>query len=222
MSDHPGPATAPLVRHQFDDAAQQHVAYTLGMWIFLATEVLFFGGMFTLFTVDYIAHPLAFHLASREMEIALGTLNTGVLLLSSLTMALAIWHLEHDLRRRALRLMLATMVLGTVFIGIKAVEYALHFKHGHWPGGVVRFEFPDSQRESAQLFFALYFTMTGLHALHLLIGIGVVGLMAVGVWREHYGPGRLEPIIMTGLYWHFVDIVWIFLFPLFYLIGRSP
>lgn len=214
--------TIQCLHHQFDDADQQRVAYTLGMWIFLATEVLFFGGMFTLFTMYYIQHTKAFHAASHHMEVVAGTINTGVLLFSSLTMALAIWNADQGRRSRAIKLFLTTMALGLVFLGIKAVEYTLHFRHNLWPGGAGNFEFEEQYRQSAQLFFALYFTMTGLHALHMIIGVAVVALMTTWTAQGRFPPGHTEPLEMTGLYWHFVDIVWIFLFPLFYLIGRTP
>lgn len=213
--------TIERLHHQFDDAEQQRVAYSLGMWIFLATEVLFFGGMFMLFSMYYIQHTGAFHAASHHMEIWAGTINTGVLLCSSLTMALAIWNADHGRRRAATKLFLATMGLGTLFLMIKAVEYTLHFRHHLWPGGAGHFEFEEAHRASAQIFFALYFTMTGLHAVHMIIGVGVVALMTWWTAQGRYPEGHIEPLEMTGLYWHFVDIVWIFLFPLFYLIGRT-
>jgi cytochrome c oxidase subunit 3 len=223
VSEHPTTAQPELVHHQFDDALQQQSAYTLGMWIFLATEVLFFGGMFTLYTAYYIDFTAAFRAGSRHMEIVWGTINTAVLLISSLTMALAVWNADHGHRKTAIRFLLATMALGTAFVLIKAIEYHNHFHEGHWPGGVGGFEFPGTEqmRKNAQIFFALYFTMTGFHALHMLIGIAAVGTLILLLLKGKYPPGHTEPIEMTGLYWHFVDIVWIFLFPLFYLIGRS-
>lgn len=222
MSEGPHTLDQPYVHHQFDDAEQQRSAYTLGMWIFLATEVLFFGGLFTLYTIYYIRYPHAFHAASHHLDIVLGTLNTAVLLGSSLTMALGIWSLDGGRRQAAIKLFLATMALGAAFLVIKAFEYQHKFAEGHWPGASGEFEFAPEHLQGARLYFALYFAMTGLHALHMLIGIAVVGTVVLLIRRGHFGPNYIEPVEMTGLYWHFVDIVWIFLFPLLYLIGRTP
>jgi cytochrome c oxidase subunit III len=209
--------TTVTVHEQFDDLEQQRLTYTLGMWVFLATEVLFFGGMFTLYSAYRYAYDDAFHAASRHMAVALGSINTAVLLLSSLTMALAVKNAHEDRRKSVLLFYLLTMALGTVFILIKAVEYTDHIEHHLWPGK--NFSFPAPFKDHTELFFSLYFVMTGIHALHLLIGILVVGIMFVMVLRGRFSGAHDEPIELVGLYWHFVDIVWIFLFPLYYLLG---
>jgi cytochrome c oxidase subunit III len=208
----------PLVAHQFDDAAQQHESSMLGMWVFLATEIMFFGGLFLGYTVYRTAHPLAFEAASRHLDIVLGSLNTGVLLTSSLTMALAVRCAQAGQRRGAVGFLVATQLLGLAFLGIKGFEYYQKYVDHLVPGA--SFAFPGPYARDAQMFFYLYFAMTGLHAIHMIAGLGVVGVIAVKVWRGRYSPAYYSPVEITGLYWHFVDIVWIFLFPLLYLIGH--
>jgi len=208
----------PALAHHFDDLEQQHETAALGMWAFLVTEVLFFGGLFCAYAVYRYRYPEAFAEASAEIGIPLGFLNTLVLLASSLTMALSIHAAQSDDRRGIRRFLWGTIALGTAFLGVKAVEYSAKFSHHFFPGP--SFDSAHFEHPQAELFFGLYFAMTGMHALHMVIGIGLL-LWLVRMTRlgrlssEHHSP--LE---MTGLYWHFVDIVWIFLFPLLYLIGR--
>jgi cytochrome c oxidase subunit 3 len=204
--------------HQFDNPAQQQEAATLGMWVFLVTEVLFFGGLFITYAVYRSWYPDAFAAASHELLIWAGTTNTAVLITSSLTMALSVHAAQTGDRRRLMMFLVVTMILGTAFLGIKAFEYYTGFTEGHLPGAGFRFEAKHFQH--AQIFFSLYFLMTGLHALHMIVGLGI---MAVMLWLSWHGTITAEyytPIEISGLYWHFVDIVWIFLFPLLYLIGR--
>jgi len=200
---------------QFDDLTQQRAADTLGMWVFLATEVLFFGGLFLGFFVYRYIYPEAFAAASGHLHLWLGGINTIVLLTSSLTMTLADRAAEAD-RRRALMLLLgATALLGIAFLAIKAVEYSEEFRAGLAPlfGQVFRFEGPH--RNQAELFFHFYFLMTGLHALHLFIGIVILTVMiGLAAWRRR--PLSTK-IAMTGLYWHFIDVVWVMLFSVLYL-----
>jgi cytochrome c oxidase subunit III len=209
---------SPALAHQFDSLEQQQEASTLGMWVFLATEVLFFGGLFACYLVYRNWYPDAFSAASRELVIWAGATNTVVLITSSLTMALAV-HAAQTGERRQLRLFLAlTMLLGGVFLGIKAFEYYTEWVEHHVPGA--GFQFEAQYLPDAQIFFSLYFAMTGLHALHMIIGLGIMSVM---LWWASTGRITTEyynPIEVSGLYWHFVDIVWIFLFPLLYLIGR--
>jgi cytochrome c oxidase subunit III len=208
----------PGLAHHFDDLAQQTEATTLGMWVFLVTEVLFFGGLFLVYTVYRTWYPAAFAAASHELVVWAGTLNTGVLITSSLTMALAVNAAQLGQRRLLMLFLVATMALGCVFLGIKAFEYYTEFVEHHVPGA--SFQFEAEHFRHAQIFFSLYFVMTGLHALHMIIGLGV---MTVMLWWSYRGTITAEycsPIEISGLYWHFVDIVWIFLFPLLYLIGR--
>ncbi len=208
----------PALAHHFEDLEQQNEAATLGMWVFLVTEILFFGGLFVTYLVYRSSYPGAFSAASHEMVIWAGTLNTAVLITSSLTMALAVRAAQLGDRRSLIWLLLATMALGCVFLGVKAFEYRTEFIEHHVPGPGFQFEGPYLRQ--AQIFFSLYFVMTGLHALHMIIGLGI---MAVMLWWSIRGTITREyasPIEISGLYWHFVDIVWIFLFPLLYLIGR--
>jgi cytochrome c oxidase subunit 3 len=208
---------APLA-HQFDSLAQQVDASTLGMWVFLGTEVLFFGGMFATYCVYRSLYPPAFAAASRELDIVLGTVNTVVLITSSLTMALAVHAAQLGKRRSLTTFLILTIVLGAAFLGIKSVEYYHKFVEQHVPGPSFRFEVEYARH--AQIFFSLYFMMTGLHALHMIIGIGIMLVMLLMVRRGTITAEYCSPIEISGLYWHFVDIVWIFLFPLLYLIGR--
>jgi cytochrome c oxidase subunit 3 len=205
--------------HHFDSLAQQREASTLGMWVFLATEVLFFGGLFAAYSIYRAWYPEAFAAASATLDITLGTVNTVVLISSSLTMALAVHAAQTGHRRRLGWCLAATMVLGAVFLGIKGVEYAHKFAEHHVPGAGFQFEVGEYARH-AQVFFSLYFVMTGLHALHMVIGLGLMLWMAAWVWNGTISVEYSSPIEISGLYWHFVDIVWIFLFPLLYLIGR--
>ena len=204
--------------HQFENVEQQGEAATLGMWVFLVTEVLFFGGLFLTYLVYRNMYPGAFTAASHEMVVWAGTLNTAVLITSSLTMALAVRAAQTGDRRSLIWLLVATMALGAVFLGVKAFEYRTEFVEHHVPGAGFKFEEPYLRQ--AQIFFSLYFIMTGLHAIHMIIGLGI---MAVMLWLSMRRPmNRVHAIRIevSGLYWHFVDIVWIFLFPLLYLIGR--
>jgi cytochrome c oxidase subunit 3 len=213
-----GHAHPPALAHHFDDLWQQKEAATLGMWIFLATEVLFFGGLFATYSIYRGLYPDAFAAASHEMVVWAGTLNTVVLITSSLTMALAVHAAQLGERRLLMIFLVLTMALGAAFLGVKAFEYYTEFSEHHVPGPGFAFE-PKYFRE-AQLFFSLYFVMTGLHALHMIIGLGVMAVMLWWAWRGTITREYYSPIEVSGLYWHFVDIVWIFLFPLLYLIGR--
>jgi cytochrome c oxidase subunit III len=204
--------------HQFDSLEQQREASTLGMWIFLATEVLFFGVLFATYAIYRAWYADAFAAASHELLIWAGAINTAVLITSSLTMALAVHAAQTGDRRWLMRFLVATMILGAAFLGIKAFEYYTGFLEGHLPGAGFRFEAEHFQH--AQIFFSLYYLMTGLHALHMIIGLAVMAVMLWLSWRGAVTAEYYAPIEISGLYWHFVDIVWIFLFPLLYLIGR--
>jgi cytochrome c oxidase subunit III len=204
--------------HQFDSLAQQRETATLGMWVFLVTEMMFFGGLFLAYVVFRWSYPRDFEAGSRELDIVLGTTNTTVLIASSLTMALAVRAAQTGRRAGIVLFLSLTMVLGSVFLGIKGIEYHHKFVEGLVPGP--GFHFPGPEGRHALLFFALYFCLTGLHALHMIVGIGVLVVMLAMGARGRFGPHDHNAIECAGLYWHFVDIVWIFLFPLLYLIGR--
>jgi cytochrome c oxidase subunit 3 len=208
----------PVLAHQFDDLEQQKEVSNLGMWVFLATEVLFFGGLFLMYSIYRAWYADAFAAASRQLVLWAGTTNTVVLITSSLTMALAVRGAQTGERRAVMLFLALTMLLGTAFLGIKAFEYYTEFVEHHVPGPGFQFEGPHLAH--AQLFFSLYFVMTGIHALHMIIGLGIMSVMLWWTWRGTITRDYSNPIEVSGLYWHFVDIVWIFLFPLLYLIGR--
>jgi cytochrome c oxidase subunit 3 len=204
----------------------QHVAEhnaeamnNLGIWLFLAGEVMFFGGLFTAYIVYRQAYPLVFAEASRHTDFLLGSINTAILLTSSLTMALAVNAIQTGSRKGLAAFLVITAMLGTAFLGIKGLEYVHKFQEGLFPGG--NFSFPGAEPRPARLFFSLYFAMTGLHALHMIAGLLVMGVTAVRAWLGHFTLRRYSPVEMLALYWHFVDIIWIFLFPLLYLIDRT-
>ncbi len=208
------------VAEQFDTAAQQEQAATLGMWIFLATELMFFGPLFFGYYYVRSVYPEGLAAASRHTEIMLGTVNTAVLLTSSLLMAIAVHARRVGAVRLTSRLMLLVAALGVVFLALKGMEYRHEWQEHLVPGAA--FAFPEAAHaHAAEMFYFLYFGMTGLHALHLIIGIVMVCMFAVGLARNarrFAAPDRIE---IVGLYWHFVDVVWIFLYPLLYLVGRS-
>ena len=204
--------------HQFDDAEQQHEASWIGMWVFLATEVMFFGGMFTGYTIYRYSYPLAFANASNHLDIWLGTINTAVLICSSFTMALAVRSAQLGERKPIMIFLFLTILLGTVFLGIKFAEYYSKFAEHLVPGS--GFSYEPSLARPAEIFFSFYFAMTGMHALHMIIGIGLLIALMVKASRGRFSAGYNTPVELVGLYWHFVDIVWIFLFPLLYLVGR--
>ena len=210
----------PKLQHHFDDMDQQAEASTLGMWIFLVTEIMFFGGLFMAYLVYRAASPEAFQEASAHLSIVWGGLNTAVLIFSSLTMALAVRAAQTGLSPKTqVGWIGATMGLGSVFLGVKVIEYTDKFREGIVPGphfNATMWEYPTG----VEMFYSLYFVMTGLHALHMIIGIGLMTVIAWMAWRRQFNSAYYTPVEVSGLYWHFVDIVWIFLFPLLYLIGR--
>ena len=207
------------LREQFETEAQQKDASGLGMWIFLITELMFFGGMFLAYTVYRSTYPAVFGAASHTLDIALGAVNTAVLLCSSFTMAMAVRAGQLGRRKQIAVFLILTLLLGAVFLGIKGVEWASKFEEHHVPGASFHLE-GVARQGPAQLFFSLYFAMTGLHALHMVIGVGLLCFLLYGNWRGKYSAQYYTPIDVVGLYWHFVDIVWIYLFPLLYLIDR--
>lgn len=203
------------VSPQFSSLGQQNAVATLGMWVFLATELMFFGPLFFGYWYGRLHFPQDFAAASRHTDMLLGTANTAILLTSSLTMANALEALEGGRRRAARAMLLATAALGIAFLAVKGLEWRHDWQEHLLPG---RGSFLDN---GGQLFFLLYFALTGLHAVHLAIGIAVALVFALAMRHDTSAlaePGRLK---VAGLYWHFVDVVWIFLYPLLYLVGRS-
>jgi cytochrome c oxidase subunit 3 len=207
------------LREQFDTEAQQKDASTLGMWIFLITEVMFFGGLFLAYTVYRRWYPDVFALASGSLNVTVGAVNTAVLLCSSFTMVLAVRAAQLGRRNAIVLFLVLTLILGGVFLGVKAYEWNEKFQEHHIPGSSFHFE-GVAQQGHAQLFFSLYFAMTGLHALHMVIGAGLLSLLIWQTRQGRFSAAYYTPIDIAGLYWHFVDIIWIFLFPLLYLIDR--
>ena len=256
---HAHAAHHPELRHHFDTMAQQKEAAVVGMWLFLLTEILFFGGLFMAYMIYRTWYFDAFAEASRSLDIFWGALNTAVLIVSSLTMALAVRCAQTNQRKATVTWLIVTTLLGTVFLGVKVIEYRDKFEHHHVPGyhyqwaaheagptegppaaaaaaehqpppagGAVEAAgghrqlslSPDQLQLTTQIYFSLYFTMTGLHALHMIIGIGLMSVITWMAWKGKFDAEYYTPVEMSGLYWHFVDIVWIFLFPLLYLVER--
>ena len=209
--------SALMLREQFGTPEQQRETATLGMWIFLATEVLFFGGLFTAFAVYWMYYPQGFDEGSADMNILLGSINTAVLIASSLTMALSIHSAAQGKPARTYLLLLTTAFLGLCFLAIKFTEYYQHYEMHKAPG--VWFDTSKPQAGPMQLFYVFYFAMTGLHALHMTIGIIMVILFAFRTAAGSFNSEYHTPLEMLGLYWHFVDIVWVFLFAIFYISG---
>lgn len=291
----------PGLQHQFEDMKQQEESNSIGMWMFLAQEIMFFGGLFTAYLIFRSKYPMAFAAASNHLDAFWGATNTVILLVSSLTMALAVFYAQKGNRNMQVIMIILTMIFGTGFLGVKAIEYTDKYNHGLIPfanwnkkthakaedkkevkhffsssegaaktdGGHVEHEYINptgkfqwnSWEESdplikhaeqqnfltkaekigyydgdydkgtavfnkdkftgrVQIFFWIYFAMTGLHALHMIIGLGIMTWLLIMAWRNTYSADYYSPVEICGLYWHFVDIVWIFLFPLLYLLGR--
>jgi cytochrome c oxidase subunit III len=295
----------PGLQHQFEDMEQQQESASIGMWMFLVQEIMFFGGLFTVYLVFRSKYPMAFAAASNHLDALWGGLNTLVLIVSSLTMALAVFYAQKGNRNMQVIMIVLTMFFGTVFLGVKVVEYTDKYNHGLVPvngwnkrikddghgsakepasksapvhdqnkldpnaqektslnapnpnkdaHGNPRGEFqisrddlklvtlarqgnflteaekigyfsngePDIEkfRDKMRIFFWIYFTMTGLHALHMIIGLGIMAWLLWKAWQGTFSAEYYSPVEISGLYWHFVDIVWIFLFPLLYLLGR--
>jgi cytochrome c oxidase subunit III len=211
-------AEAPTgLAEQFVEMPQQREASVLGMWTFLATEILFFGAMFMAYITYRTIYPLAFAAASKHTIVLYGTINTAILLTSSLTMVLAVHAAQENNIKWVVRHLLFTILLAVGFLVVKGLEYHEDLSEHLWPGPNFRAGLPAQ----AQIFWFLYWSMTGLHALHVTIGIGLLSVMAWMAHRGKFSAQYYNPVDVSALYWHFVDIVWIFLYPLLYLINRS-
>lgn len=277
----------PGLQHQFEDMGQQEESVSIGMWMFLVQEILFFGGLFTAYLVFRSRYPMAFAAGSNHLNAFWGGLNTIVLIVSSLTMALTVYYAQKGNRTLQVVLILLTMFFGSVFLGVKAIEYTDKYNHGLVPvAGLNKktkedksashetghekpcwevdhnappvehanpkgeFMWTDCSlvklaqdknfltesekngyfsgghidinkfRDKVRLFYFIYFVMTGLHALHMIVGLGLMTWLLWTAFKGNYNGDYYMPVEMSGLYWHFVDIVWIFLFPLLYLLGR--
>jgi cytochrome c oxidase subunit 3 len=245
-------ADAPVLARHFEDLEQQHEAASMGMWIFLGTELMVFGGLFTGYAVYRAVYPDAFAAGSRQLNVWFGGVNTVVLLTSSLTMALAVHAAQVGRRQSLVAYLAVTALLGTAFLVIKGFEYHEDYQEKLVPDKLLPKELvpgfdenewtaespkkdrrpPEKLRETdpyeaemfprrVELFLMCYYIMTGLHALHLIIGITILAIQAVLAYRGWFPPAYYAPVEISGLYWHFVDIVWIFLLPLLYLIGGT-
>jgi cytochrome c oxidase subunit III len=298
----------PGLQHQFEDMKQQEESNIIGMWMFLAQEIMFFGGLFTAYLIFRSRYPMAFAAGSNHLDAFLGGLNTLVLIVSSLTMALTVYYAQKSNRNMQVLMIILTMFFGSVFLGVKAIEYTDKYNHGLVPFATwnkktkavthtktedhsVKPAAPEGEKKEVKYFFAseggktaevggteehpnptgqfqwnywdqtmpliehaqkdnflteaektgyftngefdqekftgrvrifywIYFAMTGLHALHMVVGLGIMTWLLIMAWRGTYSAEFYSPVEISGLYWHFVDIVWIFLFPLLYLLGR--
>jgi cytochrome c oxidase subunit III len=222
LADH-GHTESLALRVQFDNAGQQKEASTLGMWVFLITEIMFFGGMFAAYTVYRSWYPVVFAVASSSLNATIGATNTCVLLLSSFTMVMAVRAGQLGRQKGIIVFLILTLIFGGAFLGIKAIEWNEKFEEHHIPGqAAFHLEGLRASEDQghAQLFFSLYFAMTGLHALHMVIGVGILLGLILAARKGRYTADYYTPVDVAGLYWHFVDIIWIFLFPLLYLIDR--
>lgn len=219
MASHPV-----TLRHHFENAEQQKDASTIGMWMFLVTEIMFFGGLFMAYIAYRGAYPDAFAAGSEKLNIVYGTFNTLVLICSSLTMAMAVHSAAIGKKNLIVLFLILTLILGGIFLGIKAVEYHDKYLGHEIPGANFNPEIDNKNVSlpNVSLYFALYFGMTGLHAMHMIVGVGIIIFLIFRAAKGAYTPQWHTPVELFGLYWHFVDIVWIFLFPLLYLIDLHP
>jgi len=221
----------PALQHHFENMEQQREAGTIGMWVFLVTELMFFGGMFLAYALYRSQFPAAFASASNHLDITLGAVNTAVLIVSSFTMALAVYFTQVGKLRPQIICLILTLVLGVTFLGIKAVEYHEKYTDRLIPGHLIPSApfgpdahalhlLPGATLPQVEMFYWIYFAMTGMHALHMIIGAGLLTFLIIYSIKGRFDPEYHGPVEIIGLYWHFVDIVWIFLFPLLYLLGR--
>jgi cytochrome c oxidase subunit 3 len=220
-----------ILAHQFDDLHQQKESVTLGMWAFLVTEVMFFGGAFLGYAVYRFYYPEAFAYASSLENWRVGLFNTGVLLCSSLTVALAVHEAQNGNNAGVMKFLAITIVLALAFVGIKLYEYHHIIESGHapWQRSLEAYYAGDNPRphpgdpnaslRPVHIFFSFYFLMTTIHAIHMLIGVGLFVWLIKLARQRRFSPEYYNPVEVVGLYWHFVDIVWIFIYPLFYLLN---
>jgi cytochrome c oxidase subunit 3 len=209
-------AEAPVVAHHFPNLRQQEHAARLGMWLFLATEILLFGGLFTAYSVYRFLYPATFAEASEHLNVTLGTINTVVLITSSLTVALAHHYAHHRRGKLAAVLIAFTLVFALAFLVIKGFEWTADFHEGLKPGRF--FTSKEVTGAGAPIFFSIYFLLTGLHGIHVVLGMSILSVMMVLCWKGKFDNGYTIPLELGGMYWHLVDLIWIFLYPLLYLI----
>ena len=240
----------PELRHHFADEQQQRNAASLGMWWFLGTEIMFFGGMFCGYLIYRLKYFPEFAVASRSLDLKVGTFNTVVLICSSLTVAQAVRAAQLGKRALQVKMLLLTLVFGLAFLGIKSYEWGHKYEEHHIPtfhynviGGngdltqgnerllgldklksdPVKLAAREAEiQQHTKVFYSLYFALTGMHAIHMIVGVGIFCVITFMAWKGRFTPEYHTPLEIAGLYWHFVDIVWIYLFPLLYLIDRRP
>jgi len=212
--------------HHFVSMEQQKEAGMVGMWIFLLTEVMFFGGLFLAYTIYRTIYPNGFLYGSHLLNVKLGATNTVVLIVSSLTMAMAVYYSQKGERKKLVGFLTITLVLGLVFLVIKYFEYKVKIETHLFPAvGLYHPEptgdhgVPLNLQQPVRVFLWIYFLMTGLHALHMIVGAGILTTLIIMAKKGRFTKNYNSPVEISGLYWHFVDIVWIFLFPLLYLTG---
>ncbi len=251
VAEHTEHEDRPELRHHFADVEQQRNAASLGMWWFLGTEIMFFGGMFCGYLIYRRIYFPEFAVASRSISLFWGTLNTAVLICSSLTVAMAVRAAQLGKRQLQVKLLLATLFFGIVFLGVKAKEWTDKYKEHHIPtfseynaisgegnliegheellgldklkNDPVKYQQRKAEiQQRTKIFFSLYFALTGMHAIHMIVGVGIFAVITFVAWKGRFTPEYHTPLEIAGLYWHFVDIVWIYLFPLLYLIDRRP
>lgn len=208
---------SPHLQSHYVDPTQQAESAKLGMWVFLLTEILMFGGLFVAYAVFRAWNPDMFIQAHKALDVRMGTVNTFVLITSSLTMALSIYFIQNNDRDRSATFLLATFLLAATFMVVKYFEYSHKFHLGQFPGRY--YTYTGIEGTNPHLFFSIYFVMTGLHGLHVLIGMGLIAWLLARLRRRDFSADYYTPMEMVGLFWHLVDIIWIFLFPLLYLIG---
>lgn len=205
--------------HHFASAEDEFEACKQGMWVFLVTEVLMIGGLFVAYGIFRGLYPEMFHEAHKFLNVKMGATNTVVLILSSLTMVLGVSATQRGQRDRAIRFLLTTLFLASIFLVVKYFEYTHKFHDGLLPGGYFTNQELLEKAPKSSLFFSLYFVMTGIHALHVIVGMGLIAWILKRSARKEFGPQYYTPVELVGFYWHFVDLVWIYLFPLLYLVG---
>lgn len=205
--------------HHFDSAAHEFEASKFGMWVFLVTEIMLFGGLFVAYIIFRNLYPEMYHASSHHLNKIMGGTNTIVLLLSSLTMALAIGAAQRNQRAKSARYLVVTLLCACTFLVIKYFEYKEKFHHGLLPAGFFTNQEMLQAHPKSPLFFSLYFVMTGLHGIHVLIGMACIVWVLIRTKRNEFNSEYYTPVELVGLYWHLVDLIWIYLFPLLYLIG---
>lgn len=203
--------------HHFESAEAEYKASKMGVWVFLMTEILMFGGLFVGYIIYHQKYPETFHAGAKFLDWKLGTLNTVVLIFSSLTMALSIYYAQINKKKLVLLNLYVTFICGLVFMGVKSIEYAHKFHDGLLPGQF--FTHASEGVANLPIYFSFYFCMTGLHGTHVLIGMGFILWLIVRAHKGHFGPKYYTPLECVGLFWHLIDLIWIYLFPLLYLIG---